>query len=423
MLCIAYGNSRNGNARLFFMKTISFVIGSSNISGGTYVILQHALYLQRQGYDIHIICQQYEEYQSFIQSGKIWNPGLTQLKFISLDIAKTMVFDCAIFTWWKTILNLPDINATRYVYFVQSIESRFYSAAEQPYKNLVDDTYKLNLPVITEAVWIRDYLKQHYGSDCHLVRNGIRKDLYTTQGAPIAPLPKLSLRILVEGPLGVPFKNVERTIALCKKANVGEVWLLTGTPKKSVPGVARVFSCVPINEVPSIYRSCDVLVKLSYVEGMFGPPLEMFHCGGTAIVYNVTGHDEYITHQKNALVADTDDEAAVINYLRELNSQREKLQQLKAGALQTAADWIDWDTSSQQFMQALEDISDVQPEQYQIYLNKLQQFYKNFEIELEQFSAGKKSHRWLRYFYSKLPVKFRILVNQLLLAYRTSKWA
>ena len=52
-----------------------------------------------------------------------------------------------------------------------------------------------------------------------------------------------------------------------------------------------------------IYRSCDVIVKLSYVEGMFGPPLEMFHCGGTSIVYDVTGHDEYIVHGKNGLVA------------------------------------------------------------------------------------------------------------------------
>jgi hypothetical protein len=42
-------------------------------------------------------------------------------------------------------------------------------------------------------------------------------------------------------------------------------------------------------DTPLVYRSCDILGKLSYVEGMFGPPLEMFHCGWTAIVYNVTG--------------------------------------------------------------------------------------------------------------------------------------
>lgn len=41
---------------------------------------------------------------------------------------------------------------------------------------------------------------------------------------------------------------------------------------------------------------------------MFGPPLEMFHCGGTSIVYDVTGHDEYIVHDKNGLVAKTDDD-------------------------------------------------------------------------------------------------------------------
>jgi glycosyltransferase involved in cell wall biosynthesis len=106
----------------------------------------------------------------------------------------------------------------------------------------------------------------------------------------------------VEGPLGVSYKNVEKTIELCRQAEVDEIWLLTSSEVTDYPGVNRCFSRVPITETAAIYRSCDLLVKLSYVEGMFGPPLEMFHCGGTALVYDVTGHDEYIRHQQNSIV-------------------------------------------------------------------------------------------------------------------------
>jgi hypothetical protein len=164
------------------------------------------------------------------------------------------------------------------------------------------------------------------------------------------------LRILVEGPLNAAFKNVKRTIELCRRANVGEIWLLTSSKIDSMTGVSRVFSQVSISEVPKIYRSCDVLVKLSYVEGMFGPPLEMFHCGGTAIVYDVTGFDEYIKHNINALVAKTNDEESVIRYLHLLHDDRELLSQLNAGANETAKQWINWVQSSTLFANAIEKI-------------------------------------------------------------------
>ena len=57
------------------------------------------------------------------------------------------------------------------------------------------------------------------------------------------------------------------------------------------PGVDRVLSRVPIDRTGTVYRSCDVLMKLSRVEGMYSPPLEMFHCGGTVVTYDVTGHE------------------------------------------------------------------------------------------------------------------------------------
>jgi hypothetical protein len=102
-----------------------------------------------------------------------------------------------------------------------------------------------------------------------------------------------------------------------------------------------------------------VLVKLSYVEGMFGPPLEIFHCGGTCIVYDVTGHDEYIEHGRNSLIAKSGDEAQVMQYLKQLHQDETLLQNLKAGALQTATEWHDWQSSSMQFEKALNEFANI----------------------------------------------------------------
>lgn len=331
---------------------IVFFVGSVDISGGTYVIYQHARYASEQGHDVTIAARlPYESHQL------AWHPATRALRIVPIDQLGEEQFDLAIATWWKTAAELHRLHARQYAYFVQSIESRFYAETEIPLRHLVDSTYALPLPGITEAVWIQEYIERNFGHCYRLAQNGISKDLYEEQGeAEASRLPKGCLRVLVEGPFGVHFKNVGRTLKLAWKAKPDEIWLLTPSDVPWYPGVQRVFSRVPISRLAAIYRSCDVILKLSYVEGMFGPPLEMFHCGGTAIVYDVTGHDEYMVHGRNGLVVRQDDEAGVLEALRCLRRDPALLARLKDGARETARHWPDWSAASSVFLRAIEEI-------------------------------------------------------------------
>src|SRR5271166_612212 len=80
--------------------------------------------------------------------------------------------------------------------------------------------------------------------------------------------PHSKLRVLVECPVDVWFKNVQQAIELARIGGCDEVRLLTISAIGQCDGVDRVFSRVPMNKVAEIYRSCDVLLKLSWVEGM-----------------------------------------------------------------------------------------------------------------------------------------------------------
>jgi len=325
---------------------ICFLIGSVAISGGAYVVFQHASYLSEAGYEVVVAAQ-----DPFDGQTHSWHPLACRLRIIPFELAERETFDLVIATWWKTALTLHRFNSRQYAYFVQSIESRFYSETEMPLRNLVDSTYNLPLSFVTEAKWIRDYLHKHHDKNAELVPNGIRKDLYTPVGSAISKRKSNGhLRVLVEGPFGVFFKNTGRTVNVVKRANPDEIWLLTSSDVAWLPGVDRVFSGLPIFKVPEVYRSCDVIVKLSYVEGMFGPPLEMYHCGGTSITYDVTGYDEYIKHDVNGLVASKDDESKVVDYIHRLKSQPELLSRLRRGAEETASEWPDWDHSSALFL-------------------------------------------------------------------------
>lgn len=334
---------------------IAFFIGSADISGGTYVIYQHALHAKAAGHDVTIALL----YPAMPTNN--WHPALGTLRFVPVESLKGERFDLAIATWWRTANELHCIDAEQYAYFVQSIESRFYPEHEAPLRALVDATYELPLPTVTEATWIQEHLES-YGTRADLVRNGIRKDLYSVEGRVESPRPpRGQLRVLVEGPLGVFFKNVGRSLRLSRRSKADQTWLLTSTDLGWYPGVARTFSRVPIDSVSPIYRSCDVILKLSYVEGMFGPPLEMFHCGGTAVVYDVTGHDEYISNGTNALVLRRDDEQGVVDALNRLRDEPALLEQLKQGALATARAWPDWGESSTQFEKTMGRFMQVKP--------------------------------------------------------------
>ncbi|MEG1597743.1 MAG: glycosyltransferase [Bacilli bacterium] len=328
------------------MKVI-FLIGSPDVGGGTYVIFQHALKCLEMGDQVTIVTDE------VITDERLnWHKQAKKLRFINYNDAKKEEFDIAIATWWRTIYELQNVKAKDYFYFVQSIESKFYDNTEKEIKWLCDATYTINLKVITEATWIKDYLKLNYNIDAFLVHNGIRKDIYKSDGEVYE---KNGFRVLIEGPVNVFFKNVPKTIELAKKSKAKEIWLLTSSDISVYPGVDKVFSKVPIEECAKIYRSCDLLVKLSYVEGMFGPPLEIFHCGGTAITYDVTGYDEYIVDNSNALVVKTDDEECVIESINKLIDNKKLFNKLKDGARETASNWINWDESSTIFRNTLLD--------------------------------------------------------------------
>jgi glycosyltransferase involved in cell wall biosynthesis len=375
---------------------VCFLIGSADISGGSYVIFEHALYLQSNGWSVTLV-----PLQPVSSAALDWHPGLAQLTFKTYEEAAGIRFDLAIATWWRTVYELHRIDAQHYCYFVQSIESWFYPDEDVAVRNLANSTYLFDLPIITEANWIKDHLKSRFDVDARIVKNGCNKSIYCATGPAVSPRTEGKLRVLVEGPIGVDFKNVARTIALLRRTEVDEIWLLTNSEIDNYPGVARVFSRVPAYFCPQIYRSCDVLVKLSYIEGMFGPPLEAFHCGGTAVVYDVTGYDEYIVDQKNALVIPTGDEARAAAAINELKRRPELLASLKDGALKTAASWPDWKDVSPQFNREITAIATSEPRVTRDRIRVLSEEIFSQYVRVEQSIAAAK-----RFSLSKIAAHF-----------------
>ncbi|CAK9886691.1 MAG: hypothetical protein XXXJIFNMEKO3_03137 [Candidatus Erwinia impunctatus] len=366
------------------MRKIAFLLWSPDISGGTNVIFEHATRMKKNGDDITIITEDKP-------NGKRlqWFPGAEKLTWMDYTEATDKQFDLVIATWWRTVFYLNKINAKKYSFFVQSIESRFYPEDEVTLRTLVDLTYSLQVNFITEATWIKEYLKEHFDQDALLVRNGISKAYFNDKIKSKVPREPGKLRVLVEGPLNVSFKNTELAVELCKQSRADEVWFVTSTEVGAYPNVDRLFSRVPISEIGSIYASCDVLVKLSTVEGMFGPPLEIFHTGGTSISYDVTGYDEYIEHNVNGLVSFSRQNQEIIEFINRLKDNPDELAQLKVNALAIAEKWPDWESSSKEFAAACEQlITSGIITSVTLLKAQTERFWLFYEESLRQMSRG-----------------------------------
>jgi glycosyltransferase involved in cell wall biosynthesis len=327
---------------------VAFLVNDLALSGGVGVVISHARRLSGlEGWDVTLVLVREEETAS-------WHgyEHLPHLHVRTREQALAERYDIAVATWWETTFSLFELESERYAYFVQSLEDRFYHHDEAQRLGAAL-TFDLPVSFITEARWIADTLAgMRPDAPCQLVRNGIDKDIF----APPDSIPVRSegpLRILVEGMPTSWFKGVhEATDAAAAMSEPHHVTVVT--PDRKALGdvhADEVIGPISHREMAERYGMADVVLKLSRVEGMFGPPLEGFHRGATCVVTPVTGHEEYVEHGWNGLLTDWDDLCGTARQLDLLARDPDLLHFLRSNALETARAWPSWDQSSQ-FMAA-----------------------------------------------------------------------
>lgn len=331
---------------------VAFLLNDLQLSGGVGVVVQHARELAlRHGHDVTLVLVREQE-------AAPWEfDGLAHLHVDGLDDARARHFDVAIATWWETVYSLFELDADRYVHFLQSFEDRFYDRGSAE-RSAAAMTLDLPVSYVTEAAWIAETLARvRPEAPCLYVRNGIDKDVFSSPASLEVRVGE-PLRIVVEGNPDVWFKGVHEAIGVVRAMREPRhLTVVTGDASKIEPGAAdRVVGPLTHRQMAELYGESDVVFKLSRVEGMFGPPLEGFHMGATCVVAPVTGYDEYIEHGWNGLVVDWDDVGGSARALDLLARDRRLLTFLRTNALETARSWPTWEQSSTFMAAALEKI-------------------------------------------------------------------
>jgi glycosyltransferase involved in cell wall biosynthesis len=336
---------------------VAFLLQDLQLSGGVGVVVEHASQLAgRHGFDVTLAMTHTQEQAD-------WSfRGLEHLHVLPLDRAREHHYDVAVATWWETTSQLFTLSAARYAYFVQSLEDRFFEPGD-PRRIGAGLSHSLPVQFVTEARWIAELLEElQPGARVFYVRNGIAKDVFPPIDR-VAPNLDAPLRVLVEGYRGTPQKGVDQAVQVVE--SMSEPRRLTAViPDRNATGEVSAdvsLGAVPQDELAEIYSNTDVVLKLSRVEGMSGPPLEGFHRGATCVVTPVTGHEEYVSHGWNGLVADWDDVRGTARLLDLLSRDRRYLHYLRCNAVATARAWPSWEQSSMFMAGALRAIAEGPP--------------------------------------------------------------
>ena len=247
-----------------YQHSICYIIPTTNITGGVAVVCEHLNRLQKLGFKCLIA-----SYDN--KTDLSWFPDQS-VKVVPLKGNKDLIekYNTVVATGWITAYELILLNVKRKIYLVQSDETRFYPKGSY-LKKRVKRTYSFPFEFITIAKWLQIWLKENFDKDSHYVPNGINTDIFYPD-KPLEPKPKNKKRILLEGAINLPFKGMKEAFEVVQDLDC-EVWCVSydGKPEPQWH-CDRFFEKVPMNMMRRIYSSCDILLKLSKVEGFFGPP-------------------------------------------------------------------------------------------------------------------------------------------------------
>lgn len=315
---------------------IVFLLPQASISGGLFVAYRHAHFLAARGHDVTM---------AFVNESR--GPGVQAYPDFLLPVRRLTEllqsrarFDVVISGWWECYYEMFRIAADHYMHFVQgddreSLDVQYGGAfPDQPFVELAFTNPRVGY--LTVARWLKERLERDADVTVAYAPNGIDLSRFRPDVTPLEPKGERP-RILIEGAGGLAFKRVDLAFRVARQIPEADIWHVSSDRivQKEWRSQRR-FAEVPLRDMPSIYASCDVLLKLSVVEGFFGPPLEMMACGGTAVVGRVHGHEEYVIDGHNALTVPLDDEAAAVSAVRRLMADASLRHQLSANAIETS---------------------------------------------------------------------------------------
>jgi len=250
--------------------------------------------------------------------------------------------DIVIATAWQSapvVAAAPERCGAKF-YLVQHYESLYHGPAAA-----VDATYRLPLTKIVISTWLRDVMRERFGSHAEILVTPVDLALFTPSPFD-APSPRPRVLMLHHQ---YAWKGVAEGVEAVRHARtqVPTVHLVGFGVKR--PGERTLpydefHADLPQERLGALYASCDIYLCPSWDEGLGMPAMEAMACGAALVTYDNGGCRDYAHDGETALVArrrDVADLGAKLARLAEDDELRGRIARAGQQLVRTAFDWGD----------------------------------------------------------------------------------
>jgi glycosyltransferase involved in cell wall biosynthesis len=313
------------------------------IAGGVRAIVTYADRLARRGHAVTVVVPGRRTWWGGVRAGE--HPGwIGDVRFDIRWVARWDADDLPdgdvlVATAWRSapVVAAAPHRAGAKVYLVQHYESLYHGNAET-----VDATYRLPLAKIVISTWLRDVMRERFGSDAEVLVTPVDPALFHRVDVPRAPGPPRVLMLHHE----YAWKGVADGMEAVARARAsGRALRLVGFGvKRPREGTAydEFHADPPQGELARVYSGADVYLCPSWDEGLGMPSMEAMACGAALVTYDNGGSRDYARDGETALVAPRRDVAglaAALGRVLDDPALRGRLAAAGAAFVRTAFDW------------------------------------------------------------------------------------
>jgi glycosyltransferase involved in cell wall biosynthesis len=330
--------------------------------GGIRTILRFADYVARRGITSDFKINGPKASAELIQEIIRDFPALEDSKFSYFDtgeILRLNGYDLGVATLWTTAFHLAAaLGDIKRAYLVQDFEPDFYPSGTM--KLLAFHSYELGLLHIANTKALSEVL-DHNNIKSSFFNPGVDKEVFNDTGRPDQmDRPTRIFFYMRPGHLRNCFElNVEIIKRLKPRFGSAIEIHCAGAyfnPRDfGIDGYIKYIGMLPYEETGSLYKTMDIGVSLMASSHPSYPPIEMMACGVTVVTNTNPATSKFFNTDNSVIVSPVVDEVVEkIAFLIENPGERMAIGKKAARFAKLTVP--DWDTTSQEFLDILENI-------------------------------------------------------------------